>query len=85
MVTVEEVKEAQDTLHRLANLSGRDPDSIEITLFAGPDDSDLVKRYQDIGVDRVLIGIAPITEQDTFDQMHYITEKIIKPTQDPRL
>ena len=85
VITVEEVKEARDTLHRLAISSERDPDSIEITLFAGPDDSDLVKRYQDIGVDRVLIGIAPIIEQDTLEQMQYITENIVKPTQDPVL
>lgn len=45
-------------MKRSAEEAGRDPASIEITAGAGQGcDADTVKRYQDLGVSRVMIGL----------------------------
>ncbi len=77
VITVEEVKQARATLDELALAAGRDPASIEITLFANPDQADLVKRYRDAGANRVLIGIDPTDEQETLGQLGVVAETML--------
>ena len=77
VITVEEVKRARATLDELALAAGRDPASIEITLFANPNQADLVKRYRDAGANRVLIGIDPTDEQETLSQLGVVAETML--------
>jgi probable F420-dependent oxidoreductase len=57
-------------MKRSAEEAGRDPASIEITAGASHDcDADTVKRYQDLGVTRVMIGLPA---QDPADVRHSI-------------
>ena len=55
-------------LHRQAEEAGRDPASINITTFRGPDGSqpepDAIRRLEEAGVDRVIFGL-PSAERDT--------------------
>jgi probable F420-dependent oxidoreductase len=70
----ERVAELIRIMHRSAQEAGRDPASIEITAGAAPDtDTDTVKRYQDLGVARVVISLpaqAPSGLQRSFDALH---------------
>jgi probable F420-dependent oxidoreductase len=38
---------------------GRSPDAVPITLFGGTEDADLLKRYRDMGVERVVTTLPP--------------------------
>ena len=55
-------------LRRQAEEAGRDPASINITTFRGPDGSqpetDAIRRLEEAGVDRVIFGL-PSAERDT--------------------
>jgi probable F420-dependent oxidoreductase len=43
----------------MAAQAGRDPGSLPVTLFGGTEDADLLKRYHDMGVARVVVGLPP--------------------------
>ena len=53
----EQIKEARATLDRLAEENGRDPKSVEITIFGCPPERDLIKRFEEAGVVRVCSGV----------------------------
>ncbi len=39
--------------------AGRSPDALPITLFGGTEVADLLKRYRDMGVERVVTTLPP--------------------------
>ena len=39
--------------------AGRDPAAVPITLFGGAEDADLLKRYRDMGVERIVTTLPP--------------------------
>jgi len=39
--------------------SGRSPDALPITLFGGTEDTDVLKRYRDMGVARIVTTLPP--------------------------
>jgi hypothetical protein len=39
--------------------AGRDPAALPITLFGGTEDADLLKRYRDMGVARLVTTLPP--------------------------
>jgi probable F420-dependent oxidoreductase len=45
--------------HKMAKEAGRDPASLSFTVFAGPRDPEVLKRYRDAGVDRVVLALPP--------------------------
>jgi hypothetical protein len=45
--------------------AGRSPDALPITLFGGTEDADLLKRYRDIGVARVVTTLPPEPAEKT--------------------
>jgi probable F420-dependent oxidoreductase len=61
-------------VRRSAQEAGRDPARIEITAGAGQDcDADTVKRYQDLGVTRVMVGLPtqdPADVRRSIDALH---------------
>ena len=44
---------------------GRDPDTVPITFFGGTENADLLKRYRDMGVVRVVTTLPPETAEKT--------------------
>ncbi len=57
---------------KMAKDAGRDPASLSFNVFAAPRDPELLKKYRDAGVDRVVLGlpskprdaILPMLDQD---------------------
>jgi probable F420-dependent oxidoreductase len=49
-----DVNEYLPKFKQLAAEAGRDPASVPVTLFGGTEDVDLLKRYRDMGVERVV-------------------------------
>jgi probable F420-dependent oxidoreductase len=45
--------------HKLAVEAGRDPASLPVTIFGVPEDADLLARYRDAGVARVVFNLPP--------------------------
>ena len=73
-VTPEEVKEARQTLNRLAESAGRDPSSIEISIAGVVADRDKLARYEECGANRVSISVDHADEADSLAQLEAIAE-----------
>ncbi len=57
-VLLDDMPAAIADLHRRAEEAGRDPASIELSIFAQVDvNEDLLKRYRDLGIARSVIGV----------------------------
>jgi probable F420-dependent oxidoreductase len=50
-------------LRRLAEERGRDPETVSVTIFGAPADEERVRRYQELGVERVAFGL-PSADKD---------------------
>lgn len=53
--TPEDIKRGRATLDELAVAAGRDPRSIEITVFGEAGDPEVVKRFEEAGASRVIV------------------------------
>jgi probable F420-dependent oxidoreductase len=52
-----EIADLIPQFHKLATEAGRDPNSIEITVWNPKQDPDLMRRYEDLGVKRVVFSV----------------------------
>ncbi len=59
-----DVLEHMPAFREAALAAGRDPDSLEVTLYACPADADAIRRYRDAGLSRVVFGLPPSGESD---------------------
>ena len=41
----------------MAAEAGRDPASVPVTIFGGPEDLDRLQRYRDLGIARVVVSL----------------------------
>jgi alkanesulfonate monooxygenase SsuD/methylene tetrahydromethanopterin reductase-like flavin-dependent oxidoreductase (luciferase family) len=55
--TYAEIADMLPEFRKMATEAGRDPKSIEITVWGPRQDADLMKRYQDLGVARVVFNL----------------------------
>jgi probable F420-dependent oxidoreductase len=77
-VTPEQLKENRAELNKLAEAAGRDPASIEITIYGQEPDPDLFKALFAAGADRVVVRPQHVeTEKEMGDQLDEIATKLI--------
>ena len=76
-VTPAEVCEGRARLNELAQAAGRDPSSIEITIAGQPPDAGLIKEYGEAGADRVIVRLADVHEEQSFDEVDRIAEAVL--------
>ena len=76
-ITPVEVQRGRERLDELASDAGRDPASIEVTLFAPPSGVDLARRYEEAGGDRVLVELRAMGEQEALGLMEGIAAKML--------
>lgn len=55
--TYAEIADMIPQFRRMATDAGRDPNSIEMTIWSPKQDADLMKRYQDLGISRVVFSL----------------------------
>ncbi len=73
----EEIVDAKQNILELCDAEKRDPDTIQITMHSLPADKQLISRYKEAGVDRVLVGVSSVSQQDIFDELEGIAETIL--------
>ena len=71
-ISPEEVKAGRSTLNELALAAGRDPGSIEVTVFGGTDhlkDRDLLPALEDAGADRMTLWLGEAENNSVLNEM----------------
>ncbi len=76
-VTPEEIKAGRATLDELAATAGRDPKSIEITVFGRGPDRDEIKGFEDAGVDRAVVRLAGTSTEDAAAQLEEMAQAVL--------
>ena len=56
-VTPEEIKSGREELTEMAVWAGRDPNSLDITIFGVPGEADAIRAYEEAGADRVIVRL----------------------------
>ena len=73
-VTPEEIEQARATLDRLADESGRDPASIQISIFGQTTDRELIRRFGEAGADRLMVRLPTAADAETLAELDRIAE-----------
>lgn len=76
-ISPEEVKAGRLTLNELALASGRDPSSIEVTVFGGTDhltDRDLLPALEDAGADRLTLWLGEAENNSVLNEMEELAK-----------
>ena len=76
-VQPEDVAKGRATLDELADAAGRDPSSLEITVYGQQPDPDLLKRFEDAGANRVAIRLETLPESEALDELNKIAEAVL--------
>jgi probable F420-dependent oxidoreductase len=76
-VTPDDISAGRQTLNELASDAGRDPESINISVFGQPSDRDLVSALFEAGADRVMIRVETAEQDATFAQLDEIAEAVL--------
>ncbi len=76
-VTPDDISAGRQTLNELAEASGRDPESISVSVFGQAADRSLVGELFDAGADRVMIRVETADEDATNAQLDQIAEAVL--------
>ena len=73
----EVVERGRATLDELADAAGRDPASIEVTVFGTPPDTDLIRRYEDAGAVRAVVRMEASEGAAISSELERAAEKVL--------
>ena len=76
-VTPDDISAGRQTLNELAEASGRDPESISVSVFGQAADRSLIGELFDAGADRVMIRVETADEDATNAQLDQIAEAVL--------
>jgi probable F420-dependent oxidoreductase len=68
-VTPDEVKRGRAILDELAQTAGRDPSSLEITVYGQDGDRDMIKRFEEAGANRVTVRLPTMVGPDALTEL----------------
>ena len=80
-ITPEQIKASRATLDELATTHGRDPGSIEITIFGrDPDNSEIsneIRSFEEAGADGVVVRLPGTSTEDAASRLEGIAGKVL--------
>jgi probable F420-dependent oxidoreductase len=77
-VSPEQVKRGRAALDELAEAAGRNPRSIQISVFGQPADSEVIKGFEDAGADRVMVRLPNTRDQRALDELEQMAERVLR-------
>ena len=73
----EQVKMARATLDELAVAAGRDPNSIEITVYGQPADAQVIEEFEKAGAVRAVVGLPTTVGGEALMELERIAERVL--------
>ncbi len=75
-ITPKDVAAGRAELDRLAEMNGRDPASIEISVMGVPPNPESIHRYEEAGADRIVLGIEGEEDGRDLEAMEMIASNV---------
>ena len=73
----DQIAAGRAAIDELAEASGRDPGSIDITVFGQPADRDMIGRFENAGANRVIVRLGDTTSIQALTEMERIAEAVL--------
>ena len=77
-VSPEQVKRGRATLDELAEAAGRNPRSIQVSVFGQPADPGVIKGFEDAGADRVMVRLPNTRDRGALDELERMAERVLR-------
>ena len=74
---VERVKQGRATMDELAEAAGRDPSSIQISVYGAPQDRDEIAKYEDAGANRAIVNLPSTLEGEGLAGLEQLAKKVL--------
>ena len=76
-VTPEEVKMGRATLDALATAAGRDPSTIDITVFGQASDPESLQRFAESGATRMIVRLSSTVSDAALTELEQMAERVL--------
>ena len=74
---VERVKQGRATMDELAVAAGRDPSSIQISVYGAPHDRDEIAKYEEAGANRAIVNLSSTLEGEGLAGLEQLAKKVL--------
>lgn len=75
--TPDDIKKGRASLDELATASGRDPKTLNVTVFGEDSDREVIKRFEDAGADRVIVRLASTVDDSALTELERIAAAVL--------
>jgi probable F420-dependent oxidoreductase len=76
-LTPEEVKRGRTTLDELATAAGRDPSTIDITVFGQASDRDMLQRFAEAGASRAIVRLSTTVSDVALTELERMAVQVL--------
>jgi probable F420-dependent oxidoreductase len=76
-LTPEEVKRGRATLDELATAAGRDPSTIDITVFGQASDRDMLQRFAEAGASRAIVRLSTTVSDAALTELERMAAQVL--------
>ena len=76
-VDLEKVKRGRATMDELAEAAGRDPRSIQLSVYAAPHDRDEILAYEKAGANRAIVNLPSTLEGEGLEGLEQLAKKVL--------
>ena len=73
----EQIAAGRAAIDELAEASGRDPSSIDVTVFGQAADRELISQFESAGANRVIVRLGDTTSRQALDEMERIAQAVL--------
>ena len=70
----EKVKQGRATMDELAEATGRDPKSLQLTVYGAPPDRDEIKKFEEAGANRVVVNAATTLQGEGLQELERLAK-----------
>jgi probable F420-dependent oxidoreductase len=75
--TPDDIKNGRASLDELATAAGRDPKTLDVTVFGEDSDREAIKRFEDAGADRVIVRLASTVDDSALTELERIAAAVL--------
>ena len=74
---VEKVKRGRATMDELAEAAGRDPRSIQVSVYGAPQDRDEIAKFEEAGANRAIVNLPSTLEGEGLAGLEQLAKKVL--------